>query len=207
MQTWQSHSKDGPWHAEYMTKAYYFSIIGSTQAKKEDRKYLDVGRRIRDSRGMKFKQLYFNDFEVQQDSIIHYVQKFKFDGEYSAMISRAHPYSPSFRMPLSEIQPTSKAWIRAGVQIFFTNREWSEWEMTALVMRFWRGEELVEYREIRLDWLTDSWRWHHAYFERPLPRKLRTGIQANDFVEVYLKNYGSKEKMYIDNFEVELIEP
>lgn len=207
MQTWQSHSKDGPWRSESMTRAYYFSIIGSTQAKKEDRKYLDVGRRIRNTEGMTFRQLHFDDFETVKDSSVIRVQNFKFDGDYSAIIDQDHQKGSHFSVPLLEVQPTSKAWIRAGLQMFFTDREWGEWRMTSLVMEFWRGEELVERQRIRLNWLTDAWRWHYAYFERPLPKKLRSGIEAGDKLVVYVRYNGSEEKLYIDNFEVELIEP
>ena len=207
MQTWQSHSKDGPWMSESMTRAYYFSIIGSTQAKKEDRKYLDVGRRIRDTRGMSFRQLYFEDFETQRDSSIHRVQNHTFAGDYSAIIDGKHTHGPSFEVPLSNLQPSSKAWIRAGVQMFYKDREWGTWRMTCLMMEFWRGNEMVEQRLIRLNWLTDGWKWHYAYFDRPLPRKMRKGIEANDRLKVYIEHKGSQEELYIDDFSVELIEP
>lgn len=207
MQSWQSHSDGGGWYAESMTRAYYFSIIGSTQAKKEDRKYLDNGRRIRDTRGMTFRQLHFNGFEEAKDSSFTRMTNHTFEGDYSIATSREHNEMPHVEISLSEVQPTSKAWIRAGVRMFYKNREWNEWKMTNLVMEFWRGEEKIEGRHIRLDWLTNGWNWHHAYFERPLPYKMRKGIEAEDKVVVYLQNKGSKEKLYIDNFEVELIEP
>jgi len=207
MQTWQSHVADGGWQSESMTRAYYFSIIGSTQAKKEDKKYLDVGRRIRNTSGMKFKQLYFDDFEEEKDSLINRVEKFKFEGEHSAMFSHEFPHGPVASIPMTSIPMTSKAWIRAGVQLFFTDTEWHKWKMSALVMEFWRGKELVERRSIRLQWLTDSWKWHHAYFERPLPQQMRNGIQTDDTLKVYIENRGSLNKIYFDNFEVEVIEP
>ncbi|MEZ4888603.1 MAG: hypothetical protein R3E32_28015 [Chitinophagales bacterium] len=207
MQTWQSHSAGGGWNGEYMTRAYYFSIIGSTQIKQENRKYLDVGRRIRDTRGMTFRQLYFEDFETPKDSNIVRIQDQKFEGNYAAIVNKDHPHAPYFEVPLTDIQPTSKAWIRAGVQIFFMDAEWNEWQMTSLVIEFWRGEELIESRPMRLHWLTDGWKWYHAYFERPLPRKMRENIQPNDRLKVYVLNQGSEKKLYIDNFAVELIEP
>ncbi|MGB0929705.1 MAG: hypothetical protein ACPGVB_02945 [Chitinophagales bacterium] len=207
MQTWQSHSKDGPWIAGSMTRAYYFRIIGSTQAKKEDRKYLDVGRRIRDTKGMRFKQLYFNGFEDDEDSSFHRVTNHTFEGDYSIVTNKEDNQMPYFEILMPEVEPTPKAWIRAGVRMFYKDREWDEWKLTHLVMEFWRGKKLIEERHIRIDWLTDAWRWHHAYFERPLPYKMRKGIEAEDKLVVYLENKGSKEKLYIDNFEVELIEP
>ncbi len=92
MQAWQSHSEGGGWNAEYMTRAYYSSIIGSTQFKPEYRKifWMWAGE-IRDTEGMTFRQLYFDDFEAVRDSNMSYTSNHKFKGQQGLQVDVEKP--------------------------------------------------------------------------------------------------------------------
>ncbi len=206
MMTWQSHTKGGPWYAEYMTRPYFFKIVGKTVTEKSDKKFLDVSTELRSEGSMAFKTLYFNDFEQEEDSIFAgRSTEISFSGRYAVAVG-SEQHNIVGTISLYEERPHHKAWLRLGAMVLYKNMEWNEWRMARLKMQFLRDGKVIDVQQIRLQWLADAWTWTHLYFEYPL-RKAFDQVKPGDAVQLIVEHGGSEQAIYLDDLKLELIQP
>ena len=85
--SWQAHAREGGWEAEYMTKAYFWKIFGSSRPDKADKIFLDVRHELKDTDGMSVRTLYANEYET--DTIAHTTDRYAFEGSRSLLLERS----------------------------------------------------------------------------------------------------------------------
>ncbi len=104
---------------------------------------------------------------------------------------------------MDNLNPKPGSWVRVRARVFYTDMEWSEWNMAQLVTRFVRGKETYEWTGVRIQRLTDAWQWHDLHYEVRIPKD----YEASDVLQVYLWNADGSRAIYVDDLKVELIEP
>jgi hypothetical protein len=105
-----------------MTKAYYFAIFGKTRVSPEDQKLLLIDKLTPeiipvDKSGLKYKQLYFNDYESPQQKDLE-LSDTAFSGRHSLRVTPAFPYAGGFEIPYRDITSHDYAWIRVSIRVF-----------------------------------------------------------------------------------------
>jgi hypothetical protein len=199
--TWQAHDPEGGWHPESMTKAYFWKIFGSTNAKKADKKFLDVRHELRSTDGMTVRELYRNDFET--DTAASRSERHARSGRFSCLLDGSHAYSPGYEAAIADLNPRKKSWVRVQANVFYTDYEWNEWKLAQLSCVFLRGEQVIKQTTCRIQRTTDPWRWHLLSYEMKVPPDLR----PDDRLKIYVWNAGSDKEVFIDDLQAFLIEP
>lgn len=199
MMTWQSHSPNGSWNADYMTRAYYWHTAGRTYVDKGNRKYLSIATELTDTRGYRIDTLLSETFDRPQDTLIAgRTQEMANSGAFSLKIDgQTGGYNKS--SPLPSVDNYKDCWVRVGVQSFYTDMEWNEWRMAQLNVLFKRDGQEINRRGIRLQWLSGPWGWHHAHFEVPLADVLGRQPTPSDTVVVELYNSEGEKALFLDD--------
>ncbi|MEZ4771755.1 MAG: hypothetical protein R3D00_01150 [Bacteroidia bacterium] len=199
--TWQAHAKEGGWHSEAMTRAYYWKILGSTNPRKEDKKFLDVRSEIRSMKGKQVRELYFNDFE--SDSTGNLTDRQVFSGKKAYLLNGENQFSPGYETTLASLNPKPRSWVRVSASVFFTQMVWDEWQMAQLSTIFFRDGAPYRETTARIQRVTDPWVWFDYHYEMRIPDNWQPG----DVLKVYVWNAGSQTELFVDDLKVELIEP
>lgn len=199
--TWQAHTRAGIWEAEYMTKAYYWKIFGSTNPQKADKIFLDVRHELEDTDGMEVKEVFFNDFE--KDSLNLTTDRHVFEGSKALLMNKETQYSQSFISALGTLTDKEESWVRVSCRGFYTQMQWNVWAQTQMVTQFIRDGKVYRATAARLQRTTDAWRWHDFHYEMKFPRNWKEG----DELKVYFWNAESDTEAFIDNLKVEVISP
>ncbi|MEM7368815.1 MAG: hypothetical protein AAF587_09425 [Bacteroidota bacterium] len=205
--TWQAHSSSGGWHSEYMTKAYYWKIFGSTNNKKADRLFLDVKRELKDLDGMEIRDLYFNDFESDSSSEIT-TRNVRY-GKQAWLLNGGVQFSPSYEVSLADLNVKKGSWIRVQADVFYVQKVWDEWKQAQVSAIFFkspthkRENQPWKQTTARVQWLTNPWQWHHLEYEMRIPKE----ATPETILRFHLWNANSDKEVWVDNMKLELIEP
>jgi hypothetical protein len=202
MMTWQSHTTGGPWHAEYMSKAYYTRIIGKTSAPKNYKKFLDIKKAYSGEKDGHI--IYQNDFENVDSNWQTINSKIVFSGQKGLLLNKENRQSPVIEIFLSENDIDENKWIRVSVHCYFPESEWNEWQQSRVHLQFWRGDENYLSESIRLNWLTETNTWHKGYFEIPVYDAFNE-IEATDKLRIYLRHGGGNHQFYADDLTIEIL--
>ena len=201
MMTWQAHSREGNWHAESMTKAYYWKIFGNANPKKEDKKFLDVRRELKSTKGMEITTLYENDFE--SDTTGNLTTLHAHSGNKSYLLNADHQFTPTYTATLGELNPRKGSWIRIHARTFYTQMQWNEWMMAQVSIVFQRGDKVYRQTTARVQRVSNPWVWFDYHYEMQIPKDW----QPEDIVKAYVWNAGSQTEVFVDDLKVELIQP
>ena len=191
-QTYQSHAHKGGMHPESMTKAYYWRIFGRSNIPESDRILLDTDE---DFRGERFevKRLFKEDFENIPTSE-HIREGKKVSGVKSAFLNRNYPKFT----PLSfAVEETNYSWIRVQGHFYSIWKEWDEWRMPKLRVRFKAGEQIVKERYIRVSRLLPEKQWTPISIDCSLPK------DVFDRIEIEIDLSDSKKELWIDDIVVQ----
>lgn len=201
VQTWQAHNPKGGWHPEFMTRKYYWKIFGSTNAKKGDKKFLDVKYELKSTDGMRKRELYFNDFE--NDTTSFTTTSYQKSGQKALLLDGAHQEGPKYSISLGDLGAKPRSWIRVSSSFMYTIMEWNEWQQGQLITELVRADG-KKYRgaTVRLQRLTDPWIWHDLQYEV----RLSSRSKETDSLRVYLWNAGGQQQIFVDDTKVELWE-
>ncbi|MEZ4987583.1 MAG: hypothetical protein R2795_21475 [Saprospiraceae bacterium] len=199
MMTWQSHSPNGSWYADYMTRAYYWRTMGRTYVDKDHRKFLNISTELSNTNGYKIDTLFTETFDQPQDStILGRTQERVNSGAFALKLdNQATSFRKSLPIPLQD--DYKNCWIRLGVRSFFTDMEWNEWRMVQLNALFLREGKEVKRRGIRLQWLSTPWNWHHAHFEVPITDVLGRKPMPSDTIVVEILNDTGEKALFLDD--------
>ena len=201
MMTWQAHGTDTGWHAEAMTRAYFWKIFGKAQVKRSDRKFLDVKRELGSTEGMRIRTLYAEDFEADTSAAV--TTRTAASGRQAWRLDGQTQFTPAYEVSLASLNPHPQAWIRVSARTYYEQMEWSEWKMAQLSTVFFREGQPRRQTTARIQRATEAWRWETFSYEMRLPR----GSLPTDLLKVYVWNAGSDREVLIDDLKVELIEP
>ncbi len=187
--TYQGH-KGGVLHVGQMTNAYYWKTLGRFERNPEHRKLLDTNE-FYDGERKNMRLFYENDFENIKKSICESNK----NGVKNTVIclNKENEYSPNFEFEI----PKDFDWIRASADFDFRPKEWNVWKMTQFIVEFYKGENKVKKKMIRLQRLIDGDGKKELFIEVKKPKK------DFDKVRVFFWNADSDHEIWIDNLKVE----
>ncbi len=209
MMTWQSTAPRGPWHSEYMTRKYYQKIIGKTLPARDAKKFLDINRELSNIGDKQVRTLLYHNFETDSLGLpVGNTERFAVSQKRSMQINGVLKHVSSEYLDLAALAPHPRGWIRASAKVIYTDMEWNEWRLARLKLHFIRNGQVVAAPSIRLQWLSDQWRWNDVHFEYPLRKAFQGGVQPGDQVQVIVENKDEGvPDIFVDDLKVELIEP
>lgn len=192
-QTWQAHGHG--FETEAMTKAYYWRIFANPTPTLLDRKLLDTKEDFQGERH-NIQQIYFDDFENFTDSTF-YSTKFSKSGNYALHISKDQPFTPTVILEVEEEHPK---WLRVSADFYLPQKEWGVWNMTQLIVRFEKSDEVIKNRMIRIQRQLGGRQWQSNWIDMRIPE------EDFDHVKMYFWNGGSSKEVFVDNLRVEIYE-
>jgi len=191
-QTYQIHAHKGGMHPENMTKAYYWRIFGGSNIPESDRILLDTDE---DFRGQRFevKRLYEESFE--EYPLSDYIRDGKkVSGQKSAFVNFDYPEFAPLSFPVKD---KNFSWIRVQGHFFAPWKEWEEWIMPKLRVRFKAGDQVVKERYIRISRLLPENQWTPIWIDCSLPE------EDFDRIEIEIDLFEGKKELWIDDIVVE----
>ncbi len=175
----------------YMTDAYFLRVFWKYREQPFDRKLLDTDEDFKgERRGI--ESLYFNDFESDTSTAGCALEPIQ--GDRSLCLNGARQRSRPYRTPFDG---AGKKWVRAAADFRIREKEWSTWEMTQFIIRFYRKDEVVKERLIRVHRFLDHGQTRQLYIDSKCPRAPFT------HVAVAFYNSGSNKEILIDNLTIE----
>ncbi|MFK7923315.1 MAG: hypothetical protein AB8H47_15230 [Bacteroidia bacterium] len=205
MMTWQAHSRNSGWEAEYMTHAYFWKIVANPRPKKEDKKFLDVREELDadDLEDMNRIPLYQNNFD--QDTTGSLATRKAASPPHAWLLNAESQFSPAFESRVGDLPAYEDCYLRVEAQVYFEQMEWNIWNQAQFTTLFIREGDTQPYRQTncRIQRLYDPWAWHELHYEMRIPSR----AQPTDIVKVYFWNAGSQKEVFIDDMQIELLQP
>lgn len=161
--THQAH-RGGLLHAGDMTRAYFWRVLGRFDHDERDLVLLDTREDFRGER-QDVERLYANNFEASDTALANCTLP-AIEGRRSFCLHAGRQYSPVFELPLL---PAEDRWLRAGATFRVGLKEWNTWRMTQFIVQFWRGEQAVHTRFIRVHRLLSDGETQEIHLDTPLP--------------------------------------
>ncbi len=199
--TWQAHAKGTQWEAEYMTRAYFWRIFGNPNPTREDYKFLDVRGELTDLDDWEVIPLYRNDFEADTSGSLS-DQHLK-SGRQAWLLNTETAFTPAYSITLGELNAPSGSWIRVRGWFLFEQMEWDVWRQTQLVTLFMRDGKSYKETTGRIQRLADPNHGYQYQYEMVIPSR----AEPTDELRVHVWNPGSRYPVWVDDLEVDLLQP
>ncbi len=179
----------------YMTKAYFWRILGKWEQDKNDLKLLDTHEYFKGKR-KNINRIYFNNFE--KDTIIQNCDNIKIiNGKNSFCIEAKKNEVGKFEIPLNA---TKGKWIRVGGQFRIINKEWNLWSIPKIIIRFHSENKILKQNYIRLHRLLDYNSTQEIFFDTEFPQ------QNFDKIDVLFWTGNTKYPTLLDDLYIEIFE-
>jgi hypothetical protein len=172
-----------------MTKRYFWSVVGRYEVDKYKLAYLDNKDLYIDPLPNDVTYLITKNFEAADDSCFGP----PIEGIGSLCIPGKPHYSEEFRIAF---QNNTRHWIRASADMKIAEREWNVWNMPQFIIKFYRNNEEIRARSIRINRLLDPGVTQRISVDAKIPR------QKFDEIGVFFWNPGSPHPILVDNLEV-----
>ena len=190
---WLTHHahRGGLFHAGQMTKAYFWKVLGKNEKKEEYLKLLDTDEEYDFDMGPA-QRIYHNDFEQEPIST---GCSTPINGNRSICLNKERQFSPEY---VIDVSPHKGKWIHTSSTFHCVNKEWTNWQMAQYVIKFFKGDEEIKYRMIRVHRLLHDGETQTIGFESEVP-------EDADQLKIYFWNAGSNKTIVIDDLKVYLI--
>ena len=188
--TYQAHN-NGMLHSGQMNKKYFWKVAGKWQMPEHALKLLDTDEEFMGTRE-KIQLLFETNFE--QDSIIGKCNIEPIEGGKSFCLNAEYQTSPIFWVN----KPSEIAkWIRATADFSVVKKEWSYWQMTQFIVRFYNKDQVVKERYIRVHRDMEDELTKEQFIDVKIPEETYTRIG------IQFLNSGSGREIVIDELRVE----
>ncbi|MEM9983990.1 MAG: hypothetical protein AAF804_02750, partial [Bacteroidota bacterium] len=196
---WQSHGGNNPyWNPDGLSKGYYLKVVGRTHFKKEDTKFYEVERELKDPANYQETLLVSQTYE--NDTSLNRSQTQVFGGTYSLLMAPSQEFSPKYETTLGAIDAESGDWIQVKVQFYFEQYPSTFWNYAQLTTMLLEGEQVYHATPARLHRLGEPGSWTEFSYEVRLPSQAKD----EDLLRLYLWDPEPTTPLWIDNFEVRL---
>jgi len=191
--TRQAH-KDGMLKVGFMTKAYFWKILGRYEKNENDLKLLDTKEYYEGYR-KNIKIIYKNDFE--KDTTVVDCGLKPIQGQRSLCLNKDIQWSEikNIAVPSNEGK-----WLRAEADFYAPNKEWDVWKMTQFIVDFNdNNNKRIKERMIRVYRLLQGNNKKNIYLDAKIPPNTKS-------VTVKFWNGDGNKKILIDNLKLEVYE-
>jgi Dolichyl-phosphate-mannose-protein mannosyltransferase len=197
--THQAHRGDGLFISEQMTKAFFWKVIGRSELDRDDLKLLDTKEYWRGTERRNPTQLYGNDFETETGEAI--TTEGVLNGSRSLRLDGQHQWSPEYSATLNwPATHAGRTWLRATCTFECKEKEWDWWRMSQFIVRFYKGDQILKERMIRLQRHVDGTEKKTMWFDTAFP------MRDFDRVAVLFWNADSDKTVRIDDVGFERFE-
>lgn len=180
---WTLNSRLGNVQVSFLSKEYYWNIIGRWKSNEFINNQLDN----KDSYygyPTNYKELYFNDFENENNLDLK--------GSKFMILSETVQATPSIYIEkFNEFK-----WIRVSADITFVEKEWDIWKMSQFIIKVYdKNNTELKANSIRVQRFINQGENKNIFIDLKVPE--------NSFkLETFLWNAESKKTIYIDNFKI-----
>lgn len=192
---WWTHQAHlgGLFMVEEMNGAYYWNVVGRLKARDEETlKLLDTNEAGFAGLRENVRELYYEDFE--KDTVFNNCELPAIQGQRSGCLDAKHTNTLIFRAKLSE----SKAkWVRVSAVFRCRNKEWNIWLSWRLNLIFFKGDELIKAKYIKVSRLLNEGETKGLFLDVKAPKA------AFDRVEASVQSGGSVFPLAVDQLQIE----
>lgn len=189
--TYQAHG--GGLAADGMTRAYFWRLFGNLHITDADKKLLDTNEDYQGER-QQVRQLFFENFDQQPDTLSSLSKKIAHSGDYSIVVWRDRKLSNKFVFPITNI---SEKWLRVSAMFYAPYKEWDTWKMCQFTVKFKKGEEVIKRRMVRVFRTYNQGKWDEVFIDIKVPK------DDFDSISVHLNNAGSDKEVFMDDLRLE----
>lgn len=190
---WLTHHahRGGLIHAGQMTQEYFWKVLGKNEMKEEYLKLLDTDEEHPFNQE-KATLIFKEDFE---DEILPSDCGIPINGEGSLCLNDKKQFSPEYKIDISIY---GGKWIHTSTVFHCINKEWNTWQMTQYILKFYRNDQEIKSRLIRVQRLLHDGETQNIGFESQIP-------EDADTMGVLYWNAGSNKSILMDDLKVFLI--
>ncbi len=190
---WMTHQahRGGHFYTDQMTKAYFWKIFGRFDIPEDACKLMDTDEEFTGER-KHIKVLLENDFESEQDTL--FCDLPPINGQHSLCVNKERQNSPSYVVACNN---GDFDWVRASATFLCKYKEWDNWRMAQLIVKFSHEGHSVKERGIRVYRLLKGGQQRRLYIDVSCPKK------AFDKVEVFIWNSDGTKPLLIDDLLLE----
>jgi len=191
--TRQAH-KNGMLHVGYMTKAYFWKILGRYEKNENDLKLLDTKEYFEGVR-KNVKTIYSTDFE--DDSTLVDCGLKPIQGQKSLCLSKEVQWKEIKGIKLSV---DNRKWLRVSADFLSVHKEWDVWRMTQFIVLFNDNSKIkIKERMIRVYRLLSDNKLKNLFIDAKIPPNTQS-------ITLKFWNADSDKKILIDNLKLEVYE-
>ncbi len=179
------------YHAGYMTKEYFWKVVGTTQFNENDLKLLDTDEEFL-GKQKNTTEVYRNFFE--QDTSTYKCHIPLIEGNNSFFLNKEKQYSPKFTFPVDK---QKGGWIRSSATFRCHGKEWDTWRMSQFLVYFEKDGKKVKERMIRIFRVLHDGQTKRIHFDTQIPE------EDFDTAGLFFWNAESDKTLVIDEIVVE----
>ena len=195
-QVYQLHAHKGGMDPEFMTEAYYWRIFGRTNIPDSDRILMDTDEDFLGER-KKVKTIFKEDFESHMVNNENLKEGGKEGSKVAVFLNGDFQTSPVIKIKTPEIEGD---WIRVNGDFYAPWKEWEMWVMSKFRVGFYKGDQKIKERFIRIQRLLGTEQWAPIWIDTEVPEK------AFDNIRIYIDHSNGKTHLWMDNIVVESFE-
>jgi len=173
---------------DYMTNVYFWKVAGRWHVPNDVNK-LRYNTDYFEGIPQNLQLLYSNDFE--KDTV--YCPFPPVDGKVSLYLDKDHQSTAVYRFPYSIDHAN---WVRAEATFLTINKEWTPWLMPQFIVRFYKGNDIVKERLIRISRFIETGKTKNIYIDVKIPK------ENFDSIGILFLNSDSQKQVLIDNLKV-----
>lgn len=178
-----------------MTRAYFWKVVGRWNPDRDLLIYLDT-RDVLRSKIKASKVLLAEDFEGYED--LTYPGIYPIEGRYSEFLIEEKLQTRMYEVPY---QQSDGNWLRATAMLHTPEKEWEPWHMTCFVVGFYKEDQRIHERFIRVQRIMDHAEKREITFDVKVPRQ-----KDFDSVRVHFRKHEMGKPVLIDHLRVEALQ-
>ena len=192
---WWTHQAHGGglFHAEQMTKEYYWKVLGNFDKNIEDLKLLDTDE-LFDGKRKNVRIIFESEMSNVQNNKCLTIEKS--NGDIGHCLNANNQYSPLYDFELN----VDFEWMRVGADFQIILKEWDIWKMTQFIVRLSNNGTEVKNRMIRVQRLLNDNEQNRIYFDIKNPKRPLTAAQIS------IWNADGNKEILIKNLTIELFD-
>jgi hypothetical protein len=189
---WWTHNvhKGGLVDAYNMNKKYFYKVVGRWHVSEDLKKLYDTNEYF-DGERHHVKKIFENNFETDTTLIR---EGRKIMGSTANFLNAKTQFSKEYELPIKYGDAT---WIRANVRIQCIQKEWNFWQMTQVLVKYYKGDQVIKQNMARPQRFMVDGQIKDFFFDVKSPKEPFTKAT------VLLWNADSQKEILFDDLYVE----